>query len=201
MGTGPNLDLTKLIRASGTGDRDAQNQLFAVVHDELRRIARRSRYVGDHGHTFQPTALVNEVYIELSRRMKVARPESASASERDAFYATVGRAMRTILRDYWRSRNAEKRGGGERAGNLPDDDMVAAAASDFDTADFLALDEAMDRLEAFNSRWFQVVMHRYFAGRDIDETAELMKISKSTVKTDWQLARAWLRREIVGTSE
>src|SRR5438045_2435809 len=107
-----NEDLTELIQASSAGDREAQDQLFAIVHDELRRIAKRSRHVGAHGETLQATALVNETYIELSRRMTLARPESASV--REAFYATVGRAMRTILRDYWRSRNAEKRGGGEQ---------------------------------------------------------------------------------------
>jgi RNA polymerase sigma-70 factor, ECF subfamily len=192
-------NLTELIQASSAGDRAAQDQLFTVVHNELRRIASRSRYVGAPGETFQATALVNEAYIELSRRMTLARLESASV--RDAFYATVGRAMRTVLRDYWRTRIAEKRGGGDRAASLPEEDMVAAPAGEFDAADFLSLDEAMNRLEAFNPRWFQVVMHRYFAGREIDETAELMNISKSTVKTDWQLARAWLRREIAGGAD
>ena len=182
-----------LIQASSAGDRQAQSELFTIVHDELRRIARRCRYVGAPGETLQATALVNEAYIELSRRMALARPESASV--REAFYTTVARAMRTILRDYWRSRNAEKRGGGARAGSLPEGDGLAAPPSDFDAADFLTLDEALQRLETFNPRWFQVVMHRYFAGREIEETAELMNISPSTAKSDWQLARAWLRRE------
>lgn len=192
-------DLTKLIEASSAGDRQAQDRLFTIVHDELRQIARRCRYVGAAGETLQATALVNEAYIELSRRMALARPQSASL--REAFYATVGRAMRTILRDYWRARNAEKRGGGAHAAALPNQSHVAAPGGDFAAADFLALDDAMNRLEKFNPRWHQVVMHRYFAGREIDETAELMNLSKSTVKIDWQLARAWLRREIAGRAE
>ena len=185
-----------LIEAASAGDRQAQSELFAIVHDELRRIARRCRHVGAPGETLQATALVNEAYIELSRRMALARPESASV--RAAFYTTVARAMRTILRDYWRSRNAEKRGGGAQAASLVENERVAAPPCDFDTTDFLALDETLNRLEAFNPRWFQVVMHRYFAGREIEETAELMNIAATTVKSDWQLARAWLRREMSG---
>ncbi len=192
-------DLTRLIEASGAGDRAAQDQLFVLVHDELRRIAGRSRHVGAHGETLQATALVNEAYIELSRRMTLARPESATV--REAFYATVGRAMRTILRDHWRARHAEKRGGGDQVASLNDDSRVAAPSGDFDATDFLALDDAMTKLEAFNPRWFQVVMHRYFAGREIEETAELMNVSPTTVKSDWQLARAWLRREIAGDAK
>jgi RNA polymerase sigma-70 factor (ECF subfamily) len=194
MDAGANLDLTMLIQASSAGDRKAQDRLFAVVYDELHRIASRSRFVGGAGETLQATALVNEAYIALSQRLALAR--TTSSSTRDAFYTAVGRAMRTILRDHWRSRNAEKRGGGARAAALPDTEVVAAPSSDFDAIDFLALDQALDRLEQFNPRWFQVVTHRYFAGREIDETAELLGISKSTVKSDWQLARAWLHREI-----
>ena len=194
MGEPRTADLTRLIEASSAGDRQAQSELFTIVHDELRRIARRCRYVGAPGETLQATALVNEAYIELSRRMALARPESASV--REAFYTTVARAMRTILRDYWRSRNAEQRGGGAGAESLPEGDGLVAPPSDFDAADFLTLDEALQRLETFNPRWFQVVMQRYFAGREIEETAELINISPSTVKSDWQLARAWLRREM-----
>ena len=183
-----------LIEASSAGDRQAQGELFTIVHDELRRIAGRCRYVGAPGETLQATALVNEAYIELSRRMALARPESASV--REAFYTTVARAMRTILRDYWRSRNADKRGGGARDGALPQGDGPGAPPTGFDAADFLALDEALQHLETFNPRWFQVVMHRHFAGREIEETAELLSISPSTAKSDWRLARAWLRREM-----
>ena len=194
MGEPRTADLTMLIEASSAGDRQAQSELFTIVHDELRRIARRCRHVGAPGETLQATALVNEAYIELSRRMALARLESASV--REAFYTTVARAMRTILRDYWRSRIAAKRGGGARVGSLPEGEGPGGTPSGFDAADFLALDESLQHLETFNPRWFQVVMHRYFAGREIEETAELMNISASTVKSDWQLARAWLRREM-----
>jgi RNA polymerase sigma factor (TIGR02999 family) len=187
-------DLTRLIEASVTGDRRAQDRLFTIVFDELRNIARRSRFVGGDGQTLQPTALVNEAYLVLSGRMKLARLDSASL--REAFYTTVGRAMRTILRDHWRAQNAEKRGGGQHVTTLTDHTPATAGHGEFDTVDFLSLDEALTQLEAFNPRWFNVVMHRYLAGREIDETAELMSISRSTVKSDWQLARAWLYRQI-----
>lgn len=193
MGRSGEGDLTQLIEASGAGDRRAQDELFAIVFDELRNIARRSRFVGGAGQTLQPTALVNEAYLVLAGRMQLARP--ASASLRDAFYTTVGRAMRTILRDHWRAQNAEKRGGGQHVAALTES-APAAAPSEFDAVDFLALDEALTKLESFNPRWFTVVMHRYFAGREIEETAELMNISRTTVKLDWQLARAWLYRQI-----
>lgn len=190
------FELTRLIESSRDGNRAAQDRLFALVYEELRGIARRSRFVGREGETFQPTALANEVYIELTRRMGLARPESAPV--REVFFTTVGRAMRTILRDYWRSRNAAKRGGSAQAASLAEVDEVAAPAGEFDTTEFIALDEALNRLEEFNPRWFHVVMHRYFAGREIEETAELMNIAPTTVKSDWQLARAWLRREMAG---
>jgi len=199
MGESQSGDFTLLIQASSARDRDAQDQLFSIVYNELRRIARRNRFVGATGETLQPTALVNEADIALSERLALARP--VSNSMRDAFYTTVGRAMRTILRDHWRARNAAKRGGGERAVVMTDGLGVATPSKDFDAADFLSLDEALNRLEAFNPRWFSVVMQRYFAGREIGETAELMGISPSTFKSDWQLARAWLHREIARGSE
>jgi RNA polymerase sigma factor (TIGR02999 family) len=194
MGQDSDIEFDRLVEACGSGDREARDRLFGLVYDELRRIAGRSRFVGADGQTLQATALVNEAYIVLSQRLALARPASNSA--RDAFYATVGRAMRTILRDHWRSRQAQKRGQGQRVAQLPEDSAVAATLPDFDATDFLALDDAMERLEAFNPRWFKVVMHRYFASRDIGETAELLNISPSTVKSDWTLARAWLRRQV-----
>lgn len=194
MGDPGSGDITQLIAAASAGDRQAKDRLFATVFEELRNVARRSRFVGDAGQTLQPTALVNEAYLMLSHRLKLAQP--ASASMREAFFVTVGRAMRTILRDHWRAQSAEKRGGGRRMSPLTESAPVSAPQGDFDTVDFLALDEALTRLESFNPRWFSVVMHRYFAGREIAETAELMNIAPSTVKADWQLARAWLSREI-----
>ena len=193
----PKGDVTHILQAVQSGDTGARDKLFEVVYDELRRIARRARYVGQYGDTLQPTVLANEAYIELARRMSVGA--SSQLTTRIEFFMAAALAMRTILRDHWRAQNAEKRGGGEVIHALGDHDP--AAGQDWKTVDFLSLDAAMQQLETYNPRWYRVVMYRHFAGRSIEETAQLLGVALSTVKSDWQLARAWLRREIDGTSD
>ncbi len=190
--------LTRLIDASARGDDQARGDLFKLVYEQLRTIAAQARHVGAPGQTLQATALANEAFILLSNRFPAHSRDSVTG--REAFYRTVAQAMRMILRDYWRAQRAQKRGGGDQPNTL-DAAMVAAPnESDLDAVDFLSLDEAMNRLEQTHPRWFDVVMSRYFAGRTIDETAELLGTSRTTVKVDWQLARAWLHREIGGAS-
>ena len=193
----PQGDVTHILHAVQSGDADAREQLFELVYDELRRIARRARYVGQYGDTLQPTVLANEAYIELARRMSVAA--SSELGTRVEFFMTAALAMRTILRDHWRSQNAAKRGGGQVIQALGDHEPADLTGGE--VIDFLALDAAMQRLEAYNPRWYRVVMYRHFAGRSIEETSELLSVALSTVKSDWQLARAWLRREIEGSPE
>jgi RNA polymerase sigma factor (TIGR02999 family) len=185
-------NLTVLIAASRGGDASARDRLFSLVYDELRAIARRTRFVGREGETLQPTALANEAFILLSARFPV--PPRDQPESRATFFRAMAQAMRTILRDHWRKRHALKRGvrgSGEEAL-----DVAAAPQIGLGRADFLALDAAIDRLERYNSRWFDVVMHRHFAGRGVEETAELMGTGPTTVKSDWKLACAWLEREL-----
>lgn len=189
--------LTTLIEAARSGDPVARDRLFAAVYDELLAIARRSRFVGRPGQTMQPTVLVNEAYLQLAKRFAV--PERGDRPGREAFFAAVALAMRTILRDYWRAKTAEKRGGGAAPLALDEGDRPAPGAEEFDSADFLALDEAMDQLSDYNQRWYRIVMHRYFAARTLEETADLLDVGLSTVKADWRLARAWLHRAIGGS--
>jgi RNA polymerase sigma factor (TIGR02999 family) len=109
--------------------------------------------------------------------------------------------MRAILKDHWRRKRARKRGGKRQPLPLGDHEPTAQRGDEFEQFEFLDLDQALDRLEQRNDRWFSVAMHRYFGGRTVEETAELLGLSPATVKKDWQLARGWLRRELAGGSE
>lgn len=188
-------DVTLLIAASRAGDAKAKARLFEVVYEELRRIARKSRHAGSEGETLQPTALANEAYLLLSQRFPL--PPKSDRESRETFFRTVAQAMRMILRDYWRQKNTEKRGGGAMQFTLRGDEPDDAGGDA--PVDFLQLDEALDRLRLSHERWYDVLMHRYFAGRTVEETAELMGVGVTTVKTDWQSARTWLRRELKGS--
>lgn len=188
-------DLTAIIASARAGDADARTRLFAVVYDELRMLARAQRHVGRPGETLQPTVLANEAYLLLERRMQPDREEHPEG--RRMFFQTVALAMREVLRDHWRAGRTLKRGGGRRPLAI-DGPMPARDGAPLDRTEFLALDDALDQLERHNPRWHEVVMHRYFAGRTVEETAEVMGIGRTTAKADWNFARAWLRRAIEG---
>lgn len=188
-------NLTMLIAATRRGDDRAREQLFAIVYEEIRDIARRSRFAGADGETMQPTALANEAYLFFQDRFPCA--PSDDRESRETFFRTVALAMRTILRDYWRKKTALKRGGVAPRFGLDGNDPVDVGGDDeFDSVDFLQLDDALDRLRFYNEQWYDVVMHRYFAGRTIEQTAEIMGTGTTTIKTWWRVARAWLHREL-----
>ena len=193
MREGDPQDLTREIAAARAGDEAARAELFSALYGELKRIAARTPHVGRPGDTMQPTVLANETFLELTRRFPP--PPRSIPESRATFFRTVALAMRTILRDHWRGKLAAKRGGGARGVAL---DEAHVGAADREALEFLALDEALDRLERYNARWHHVVLHRYFAGRTISETAEMVGVAESTVSSDWQLARAWLRDEMKG---
>jgi RNA polymerase sigma factor (TIGR02999 family) len=184
-----------MIGAARKGEKEAKDRLFTLVYEEMRHIAAQRRGIGKFGHTMQPTVLAHEAYLFFEKRFPL--PPADEPEHRETFFRTVALAMRAILKDYWRKKRAMKRGGGETPAVL-ESDIEIKEEGGFDTVDFLALDEAMDRLEVRNSRWFSVVMHKYFAGRTTPETAHLMGLSVETVKKDWKLARAWLLRELDG---
>lgn len=188
-----NTDISHLLRGVVEGREGASDELFSVVYEELRRIARDSRFVGAHGDTMQATVLANEAYLTLARRFALSNDREIPDLE--AFYRSVALAMRTILRDYWRSKTAAKRGGPRQPAPLLGD-VTPQQEGAFSVVDYLALDEALGELESFNPRWFAVVMHRHFAGRSVEDTASMLNIGVTTVKSDWQLARAWLRRKM-----
>ncbi len=182
--------VTTLLLAWGHGDEGALEQLVPLVHRELRRLAQRAMASERADHTLQPTALVNEVYLRL------VDMRSVRWNDRAHFFALSARLMRRILVDVARSRRYQKRGGGAATISL-DQDCVAAPERG---ADLVALDEALERLAAFDPRRSQVVELRFFGGLGVDEVAEVLKVSRHTVMRDWTLARTWLFRELRVTS-
>lgn len=164
-------------------DRPQQvSELLPEVWDELRRIARAQLRGERAGHTLQPTALVNEAYFRL------ARVEGERWSDPQSFCALAARAMRQVLIDHARRRQAAKRGAREEG-------LLEPAPAPL-PVDLLALDELLARLRALSPRQCQIVELRFLAGFTLEETAEELGLSTRTVQRDWRLARAWLRREL-----
>jgi RNA polymerase sigma factor (TIGR02999 family) len=172
------------------GDATTNERLLAQVYAELRRQAERAMRREDGGHTLQATALVHEAYLRLADQRVAWR-------SRAHFFGVAAQLMRRILVDHARERHAAKRGGGARVVTL--DDAAAAGAgtgSAEETIDLLALHEALERLAALDAGQARVVELRYFGGLGVEETAELLGVSPATVKREWSVARAWLRREL-----
>ncbi|MEQ1644377.1 MAG: sigma-70 family RNA polymerase sigma factor [Pyrinomonadaceae bacterium] len=179
--------ITELLRQWRGGDSNALSELTNYVYNDLRR--RASAYLrGERpGHTLQTTGLVHETVIKLIGK------DDIDWADRNHFFAVAAQAMRRILVDHARSRSREKRGG--KAEELPlDEAMVRAVRAG--SVDLAALDEALDHLAAFDERQAQVVELKYFGGMTLDETAEILGVSRETVKRDWQMARAWLRQQL-----
>lgn len=178
-------NVTELLRVWGRGDSSALDQLLPVVYDELRRQAARHLRRERGGHTLQPTALVHEAFLRLVNQKNVEWQNRAH------FFGIAARLMRRVLVDHARERLAGKRGGGIRL--TLDEKMVA---SDERGIDFLALDEALMKLAALDERQSRVVELRFFSGLNVEETAGVLEVSPATVKLDWSMAKAWLRREL-----
>lgn len=168
------------------GSQAALDELFPLVYQELRRRARA--YLRDQptGHTLTTTALVHETYLKL------VIAEEVSWQDRAHFLALAATAMRQVLISYARRNNAAKRGGGR----VPVELDAAPILSDTGADHLLELDEALHRLTALNPRLSRVVELRFFGGLSIEETAEVIGVVPSTVKLDWQKAKAWLYREL-----
>ncbi len=182
--------VTELLHAWNDGDVGALRELMPMVFAELRRMA-RLRFASERsGHTLQPTAIVNEVYLRL------AKQKAPNLVNRDHFLAYSGKMMRWILVDHARRHRSEKRGGDQPTICLNEDLDVEQAAAPL--VDIIALDEALNRLEELEPRQSRVVELRYFAGLTIEETAGLMGVSLSSVKDDWRMAKIWLYRTLTG---
>ena len=184
----PSQPVTELLVKWRSGDQDALHALLPLVYKELRDIAHRQLRRERSGHTLQSTALVHEAYLRL---MDQGAPETQNRAH---FVAVAARLMRQILIDYARSRGAQKRGANLRVELEQGDDP--AAMSPKQGADIIALDDALTNLSDRDEQQAQIVEMRYFGGLTIEETAEVLKISPATVKRDWNMAKAWLSREM-----
>ncbi len=185
----PPPDVTPLLLAWGNGDAAAGEQLLPVVYAELhRQAARAMRREGDE-HTLQATALVHEVYLRLVDQNRIEWRNRAQ------FFGVAAQAMRRILVDHARGQHAAKRGGGAQQVTLNDANQPIAADGDH-AVDVLALHDALERLAALDPEQARLVELRYFAGLNIEETADALGVSPATVKREWAVARAWLRREL-----
>ena len=182
----PPGDVTRLIERLRGGDARAADELLPVVYEELRRIAAAAMAREAPGHTLQPTALVNEAYLKL------AGGRAPTFEGREHLLAVSARAMRQVLVDHARRRQAARRGGGVHPVTL----SLADPAVEMPLDDMLALDEALDELGARDPRLREVVEYRYFAGLNDSEIAECLGVTRRTVQRDWVRARSWLNRRI-----
>jgi RNA polymerase sigma factor (TIGR02999 family) len=174
--------ITALLGELGSGNDSARDELVTLVYPELRRIAGKYLRQERGDHTLRPTGVVHEVYIRLFGA------DRTTWQNRAHFFAAVAREMRHLLVDYARTRNAKKRVAGNVRISLTDVHVTTDARGE----DLVALDEALSRLERIDPRIGRVVELRFFTGLSERETAEALKISISTLKRDWNFAKAWL---------
>ena len=179
-------DVTTLLMEWSGGNSQAFNELMPMVYDQLRQLAARELRRERPNHTLHSTALVHEAYLKLIDQRRV------QWKDREHFFAVASQAIRRILVTYARSRHASKRGGG--ATMLAFDESIALP--DRKDVDLVALDDALESLSRLDAQQGRIIELRFFGGLSIDGTARTMGISTSTVARDWNVARAWLFREL-----
>jgi len=184
--TPTNSDVTRLLREYKDGNKSVLDDLFPLVYDELRRLAAAKLQRERSDHTLQATALVHEAY------MKLVDQHSVDWQNRAHFFGLAAEIMRRILVNHAVHRNADKRGAGETRIAL--DEAVSFAQER--EIDLLALDEALLELAKFDAQQARIVELRFFGGLSIEEVAEVLGVSDSTVKREWRVARAWLHSEL-----
>ena len=177
--------VTLLLEALHRGDTHAADELMKQVYSELRALAARKMSMEKGGQTLQPTALVHEAWLRLA-------PSEQTWENRSHFFGAAAEAMRRIMIDRARRRNAIRHGGGQERVELMEAEIVSPAADD----EMLAVHDALDALGREDLRKAELVKLRYFAGLSVEETAEVLGISVPTAKRDWAFARAWLHRQI-----
>ncbi len=181
-------NITHLLKEWSAGDPRALDRLTPLVYEELRHQAARYLRRERRSHTLQTTALIHEAYLRL------IDAKDMHWQSRAHFFAIAANLMRRILVDHARRRDADKRGGSRVRVQLDE----ALAVADEADVDLLAIDEALDRLAVIDPQQARVVELRFFSGLSVEETAAALGVSPKTVKRDWSVARAWLRREIGG---
>lgn len=190
-------EVTRLLQRWTEGDASAIDALWPLVYEDLRRLASRQLLNERGNHTLQRTALVNEAFIRLSGQ------RSVDWLNREQFMSLAAKIMRRVLVDYARKRGAQRRGDGAAHLSLHDtqaalevDEVQAVAGFEDNGVDVVAIDAALLRLEEIDAPQSQIVELRYFGGLTLEETASVVGISLASVKREWAMARAWLRREL-----
>lgn len=180
-------DITEILREWSDGKREALDQLLPLVYEELHSQAARYLRRERVDHTLQATALINEAYLKLIDQRHVRWQNRAH------FFGIAAQAMRRILVDYARTKQREKRGGGEVIVPLEE---ATIALADENSVDLIALDAALTRLAEFDEQKARIVELRYFSGLSVEETAEVLRVSPKTVERNWTMAKTWLHREL-----
>lgn len=179
-------EVTKLLKAWSSGDQQALERLTPLVYRQLHQVARRYMAGERSDHTLQTTALVNEVYLRLVDCGRV------NWQDRAHFFAMSAQLMRRILIDFARSRDYLKRGGAIPHISLEE----APSVCEDPDVNLVALDDALKALAAVDERKSKVVELKFFGGLNVEETAEVLRVSSDTVMRDWKLAKIWLLREL-----
>lgn len=186
-GGNDSTEVTVLLQAASAGSQTAPKELLSLVYAQLRAIAQQRMAGERRSHTLQATALVHEAYVRLLGR------EDIQWADRGHFFRAAAEAMRKILIDHARAKNADKRGGGRAALAIAN---VADLAADADSSGILALDDAMMRLEQVDAQAAAVVRLRFYAGMSEEAVAQALGMSERTVRRDWAFARGWLRETL-----
>ena len=181
-------EVTLLLARAGQGDPDATSRLLEIVYAELRGLAGAYARGQRSDHTLQPTALVNEAFLKL------VHGDEPAWNDRAHFIAVAATAMRQVLTDHARARQARKRGGGWEKVSLSELRLPESG----DEIDLVALDEALERLRAFDERKHKIVELRFFGGLTVEEAARVLDLSTTTVESEWRAARAWLAVRLSG---
>lgn len=182
-------NITKLLREWSDGNREALDELMPLVYSELHRQAARYLRNERPGHSLQTTALIHEAYIKLIDQSEI------EWQSRTQFLAFAAKVMRHILVDHARARDRGKRGGAG-AVKVPLEEAATMIQVDEQNVDLMALDEALNRLAKIDEQQVRLVELRYFSGLSLEEAAAALKISRATAARDWQMAKAWLHREL-----
>jgi RNA polymerase sigma factor (TIGR02999 family) len=180
------LEITRLLNDSSTGNKQSYKHLIPYIYDELQRMARKYLQ-GEHpGHTLNTTALVHEAYLKLVKFDRI------NYQNRQHFFAIASQIMRNILVDYAVKQKAQKRGGKQNPVILGENDV----STEMEVVNVLSIHQALEHLAAVDERQMHVIECRFFGGLSVKETAKALNISEPTVNRDWNMARAWLNREL-----
>ena len=180
-------EIANLLARCSAGDGDARNHLTPIVYAELKALAAHAMHREREGHTLQTTALVNEAW------MRLLGDKVANVANKAQFAALAAQAMRRVLVDHARRRQAAKRPDPGQRLDIVEIDLASESA---ELVDLIELDDALERLAGMSPRQAQVVDLKFFAGLELEQIADMLEVARPTIVRDWRMARAWLQREL-----